>query len=117
MNAKHLNPRHATITVVACILAVSAAFARPASMNVRLANDVVPAPDGYEAVSAKYIAAKPTDIYISPFIWAGKVIGAHLNAGQPVDVLAKPKGYNWLLIGKNGEGIGYVPISVLSVAK
>jgi len=106
------------------ILAVSAAalfsgdraFSQP-SVNVRLADDVVPAPEGYEAVAAKYVAAKPTDIYISPFIWAGKVMGVHLNAGQPVDVLAKPKGYDWLLVGKNGQGIGYVPISVVSPAK
>src|ERR1700680_1218906 len=106
--------RHGLMTSIVCILAVSAAalfveghaFAQPAGINgIRLADDVVPAPNGYEAVTVKYVAAKPTDIYISPFIWGGNDLGGHLIAGQPVDVLARPKGYDWLLVGKNGEGI------------
>jgi hypothetical protein len=84
---------------------------------IHLSDDIVPAPDGFEAAKGKYVTAKPTDVYISPFIWAGKVIGLHLNAGQPVEVLAKLKGYDWLLIGRGGEGIGYVPISALSSVK
>src|SRR5689334_11735461 len=71
---------------------------------IHLSNDIVPAPDGFEAVSGRYVAAKATDIYISPFVWAGKVKGLHLNAGQPVEVLAKLRGYDWLLIGNQGEG-------------
>ena len=111
-----------SVCVVAVIVAVMSiqlhAVAQPVgSDGIRLANDVVPAPDGYEMVTAKYIAAGQTDVYISPFIWGGKVLGVHLNAGQQVEVLAKPKGYDWLLVGKNGAGIGYVPISVLSPAR
>jgi hypothetical protein len=93
-------------------------WSQPANLNaIHLSNDIVPAPDGFEPAAGKYIAAKPADIYISPFIWAGKVIGIRLNAGQPVEVLAKLKGYDWLLIGNRGEGIGYVPISSLTPAK
>ena len=93
-------------------------LAQPAAANgVRLGEDVVPAPDGYETVTAKYVAARQTDLYISPFLWAGKVFGVQLKAGQQVEVLAKPKGYDWLLVGKDGAGIGYVPISVLSQAR
>lgn len=80
---------------------------------IHLSNDIVPAPDGFEPVSGKYVAAKATDIYISPFVWAGKVKGLHLNAEQPVEILARLKGYDWLLIGNKGEGIGYVPVSAL----
>src|SRR4029077_21195040 len=94
------------------------AKAQPASANgILLAEDLVPAPDGYEIVTAKYVTAKPTDLYISPFLWAGKVMGVRLSAGQQIEVLAKPKGYDWLLVGKNGAGIGYVPMSVLSPIK
>lgn len=94
------------------------ASAQPVSANgILLGDDLVPAPDGYEMVTAKYFTAKPTDLYISPFLWAGKVMGVRLSAGQQVEVLAKPKGYDWLLVGKNGAGIGYVPISVLSPVK
>src|SRR5579872_7117535 len=71
------------------------AVAAAAEMNVPLANDVVPAPAGLEPVTMKYVAAKPTDLYISVFTWAGKVKGEHLNAGEPVDVLARPIGYDW----------------------
>jgi hypothetical protein len=84
---------------------------------IRLEDDVVPAPDGYEPVATKYVTAKPTDLYISFFIWGGKVRNVHLDAGQAVEVLARPKGYDWLLVGKNGEGIGYVPLSALAPAR
>jgi hypothetical protein len=86
------------------------------NVQVPLAGDVVPAPDGLARVTGKYVTAEPTDVYISPFIWAGKVKNVHIAAGQPLDVLAKPKGYDWLLIGKGGKGIGYVPLSVLKDA-
>src|ERR1700686_717865 len=86
------------IVIVALLPVPFDAIAQPAGANgIRLADDVVPAPDGYETVTAKYVAASPTDLYISPFIWAGKVLGVHLNAGERVEVLAKAKGYQWLL--------------------
>jgi hypothetical protein len=104
------------VLVIAMLLAVPFhALAQPASSNgILLAEDLVPAPEGYETVTAKYVTARPTDLYIGPFLWAGTVIGIRLTAGQQIEVLAKPKGYDWLLVGKNGAGIGYVPISVLS---
>jgi hypothetical protein len=104
----------------AFVLALGAqlpAAGQTADVNaIRLDDEIVPAPEGYEAVSAKYIAAQATDIYISPFFWGGKVRNAHLSAGEQVPVLAKPRGYDWLLVGKNGAGIGYVPISALAPA-
>jgi hypothetical protein len=113
-----------TVAIVVAAFALAPLFAsgtdaaQTNNLNaIRLSNDVVPPPQGFEAISGKYVAAKATDIYISPFIWAGKVKGRHLNAGQPVEVMAKLRGYDWLLIGNNGEGIGYVPISALSPAK
>lgn len=117
MTIKRLVP--GVLVVMAAILPLHfPAFAQPANINsIRLGEEVVPAPQGYERVTAKYVAARPTDLYISPFIWGGKVVGAQLKAGQPVEVLAKPKGYDWLLVGKNGAGIGYVPLSVLAPAK
>lgn len=113
-----------TVPLIAGLAALSVALLSPlvpaqsaGAGQVRLAGDVVPAPDGFEAVTAKYIVAGPTDLYISPFLWAGKIVGAHLNAGEPAGVIAKPKGYDWLLVGKNGVGIGYVPLSALSPVK
>lgn len=107
---------------MAALLAVSlGAASAPLAMaadgggdvRVPLANDVVPAPDGFARVTDTYVTAEPTDVYISPFIWAGKVKDVHIAAGQPLDVLGRPKGYDWLLIGKDGKGVGYVPLSAL----
>ena len=95
-----------------------AAIAQPANPNaIHLSDDIVPAPDGFEPAAGKYVARKATDLYISPFIWAGKVVGVHLNAGQPVETLAKLRGYDWFLVGNKGEGIGYLPMSMLVPAR
>ena len=84
---------------------------------IRLANDVVPAPFGYETITTKYVVAEPTPLYISPYIYPGTVNNAKLSPGQAVDVIAKAKGYDWILVGKNGIGIGYIPILRLAPAK
>lgn len=97
--------------------AIAVAASPTAVSAIQLSGDIVPAPDGFEPVSGKFVIVKPTDVYISPFIWAGKVTGLHLDAAQTVEVLAKLKGYDWLLIGRMGEGIGYVPISKLAPAR
>jgi len=94
-----------------------AAANQPPQVQISLSDDLVPAPDGFVAVAQKYVTVRTTDLYISPFIWAGKVKNIHLAAGQPVEVLGQPKGYDdWLLVGRNGTGIGYVPRSDLTEA-
>jgi hypothetical protein len=82
-----------------------------------LANDVVPAPFGYEAVTTKYVVAESTSLYVSPYVYPGTVNNDKLKPGQAVDTLAKAKGYDWILVGKDGIGIGYIPISRLAPAK
>ena len=105
-----------TLAVLTLCLAVPV-FAQGAEPNLTMGADLVPAPFGYEAAPGKYVTAKATDLYISPYIWGGKVMGAHLNAGQPVEVLAKAKDYDWLIVGRNGMPLGYVPQTALSPAK
>jgi hypothetical protein len=41
-------------------------------------------------------------------------VGRELKRGDRVDVLAKVKGWEWVLVGRDGMGIGYVSISMLS---
>ena len=82
-----------------------------------LSGDLVPAPFGYEPISGNYAATHTTDVYISPYIWAGKVLGVEIQANQPIQVLAKVRGYNWLLLGTNGVPLGYVPLSAISQVK
>jgi uncharacterized protein YgiM (DUF1202 family) len=68
---------------------------------------------GYEAPATAYIVANSTNVYSGPSLV--KVTG-ELKRGDRVDVLAKVKGWEWVLVGKDGTGIGYVSISMLSPA-
>src|SRR6266853_386036 len=99
------------------LLATVAFAAATAPDNIRLANNVVPAPFGYEAVTTQYVVAEPTPLYVSPYIYPGTVNKEQLKPGQTVDILAKAKTYDWVLVGKDGVGIGYIPISRLTPAK
>ena len=117
-------PRFAGVIVAGALVLTGArvtsaapAADQNAQVQIPLAGDVVPAPDGFVAVGPKYVTTRATDLYISPFLWAGKVRDIHLAAGQAVEVLGQPKGYDWLLIGKNGTGVGYLPRSVLAEAQ
>jgi hypothetical protein len=69
----------------------------------------------YNAAPTQYIVANPTNIYSNHFIYGSTVTG-ELARGARVEALAKVQGYEWLLVGRNGQGIGYVPISMLSPA-
>jgi hypothetical protein len=101
-------------SALAATVAVAAASAPGA---IRLANNVVPAPFGYEAVTTQYVIAEPTPLYVSPYTYPGTVDNQQLKPGQAVDILAKAKGYDWILAGKDGIGIGYLPLSRLTPTK
>jgi len=108
-----------------CVLGVSLALAATVSLagaawatdvpagSIKLAPGVVKAMEGYETPPASYVDANPTDIYNDHYFYNTKVTGA-LKRGDKVDVLAKVKGWDWVLVGRNGAGIGYVAISMLS---
>jgi hypothetical protein len=100
---------------IVAFFAAAAAFAAAPADTVHLADNVVPAPFGYETAAATYVVAEPTRLYISPYIYPGTVNKEMLQPGERVDALAKPKGYDWILAGKNGIGIGYIPISRLAL--
>jgi hypothetical protein len=117
-SGRQLPQIRALLIVAAIVAAPVIGSAQTLDANaVRLSDNLVPAPDGYERVTAKYVTTKQTDVYISPFIWGGKVMGARFAAGQPLEVVARPKGYDWLLVGRNGTTLGYVPLSVVAIAK
>jgi hypothetical protein len=102
----------AAITVV--LLAAVSAFAADVSADsLKLAPDVTKAAEGYETISTKYIVANPTSIFSNHFYYDTKVTG-EMKRGEHVQPLAKVKGYDWVLVGRNGTGIGYVPISMLA---
>lgn len=84
-----------------------------ASDSLKLAQGVTKAPEGYETPATAYVVANPTSVFNNHFYYDSKVTG-DLKRGERVDALAKVKGYDWILVGKNGTGIGYVPISMLA---
>ena len=101
------------LTVAA--LSIGAAKAADISADsLKFAQGVVKAP-GYETPPATYIVANPTSVFSDHYFYGTKVTG-DLKRGEHVDALAKVKGYDWILVGKDGTGIGYVSISMLSPA-
>jgi uncharacterized protein YgiM (DUF1202 family) len=72
-------------------------------------------PRGYEAPTTTYIVANGTNVYSDHSFFSTQVTG-ELKRGERVEVLAKVKGWEWALVGKDGTGIGYVSISMLSPA-
>ena len=102
--------------LLAAIIAVSAAGSAIAAdaVNPRLAADVTKAA-GFEALTTQYIVANPTNVFANHYMYGSKVTG-QLQRGQRVEALAKVRGYEWVLVARNGEGIGYVPISMLAPA-
>jgi uncharacterized protein YgiM (DUF1202 family) len=91
----------------------NAADIRPDSL--KLAPGVMKAAEGYETPTTTYIVANSTNVYSGHSLYDTRVTG-ELKRGDHVDVLAKVKGWEWVLVGKDGTGIGYVSVSMLSPA-
>ena len=99
---------------VAVIDIVPAKAADIAADSLKFAPNVVKA-DAYETPATSYIVANPSSVY-SDHSFYGTAVTGELKRGEHVDALAKVKGYDWILVGKDGTGIGYVAISMLSPA-
>ena len=81
--------------------------------SLKIAAGVVRAP-GYETPPAKgYIVANSTNIFSDHAVYGTDVTG-QLKLGEKVEALAKVKGWDRILVGKEGTGVGYVPISMLA---
>lgn len=104
-----------TAAVTAAFINIAAALAADVSAdNLKFAPDVVKA-EGYETPATTYIVANGTNIY-SDHSFSSAPVAGELKRGDHVDILAKVKGWDWVLVGKDGSGIGYVSISMLSPA-
>lgn len=100
---------------IAATFSNSAAFAADISADtLKFASGVVKAP-AYETPATNYIVANATNVYSDHAFFDTKVMG-ELKRGERVEVLAKVKGWEWVLVGKDGIGIGYVSMSMLSPA-
>jgi hypothetical protein len=104
-----------TIFTVLALTAVEAKAADLSADSLKFGAGVTKAAEGFETPPTTYIVANPTSVFSDHFYYGSKVTG-ELKRGDHVDALAKVKGYDWVLVGKNGVGEGYVPISMLSPA-
>jgi uncharacterized protein YgiM (DUF1202 family) len=118
MNKRDFRYRTCAVIGIFAALAPFNAAAGAADISpdsVKLAPGVVKAAEGYETPATTYIVANGTNVYSGQSFYDTKVTG-ELKRGDHVDVLAKVKGWEWVLVAKGGPGIGYVSISMLSPA-
>jgi hypothetical protein len=102
--------------VTVALLDIAAAFAADISSDsLKFGPEVIKASEGYETPPANYVVANPTSIYSDHSFFNTQIKG-ELKRGEKVEGLAKVKGWDWLLVGKGGTGIGYVSISMLAPA-
>ncbi len=100
--------------LVVSLLAAPAALGQGQAVNPKLAPGVKPQA-GYEAPTQKLVVANPTPIF-SDIMPTSSKTGDLDKIGEPVNVLAKVKNWEWVLVGKDGQGIGYVPDDLLRPA-
>ena len=90
---------------------VSSSYGPPISgQNLRFERGVLVLAS-YDAVAGDYTARSNANLRSSPST-TGKVVGK-LSAGERVEILGGAPNSNWLLVGRNGYGAGYVAASLL----
>jgi uncharacterized protein YgiM (DUF1202 family) len=98
------------------LLANSSASATDIPMDSSKLAPGVEKASGYETPPASnYIVANSTNVFSAHAFYGSNVTG-ELKRGEKPEVLAKVKGWEWMLIGRQGTGIGYVATSMLSPA-
>jgi hypothetical protein len=80
--------------------------------SLKIAAGVVAALSYETSPANGYIVANSTNIFSDHALYGTEVTG-QLKLGEKVESLAKVKGWDWILVGKEGTGIGYVPSSML----
>lgn len=113
MTLRTIHPGIWTGAIIAAAISAGAFAADISADSLKLAPGVVKAAEGYETPPTTYIVANPTSVFSDHYFYNTKVTG-DLKRGDRVDALAKVKGWDWVLVGRNGTGIGYVAISMLS---
>jgi hypothetical protein len=95
---------------MALAVAVSTAAAQtappPFAQSLTLAPGVQRAAD-YAPPKTQYVVVNGATLYRTPWYEPGQETGETLQRGQRPEVLAEAADGLWLLIGKDGKGIGY----------
>lgn len=80
---------------------------RPATYKkngYRLSSDIAPAT--YNRVDRMFVAQAGVNLRAAPTTNSGRV--GRLQAGERFQALAQVRGADWILVGQNGVGVGYV---------
>ena len=106
-----------TLFAAAILFGLAAATPAPAAAPVspKLAQGVKPQA-GYEQLTERLVVANPTPIY-SDILVTSPHTGELDKVGEPVNAIAKVKDWDWVLVGRDGVGIGYVSRDLLTPAK
>ncbi len=93
---------------------VSSSYGPPvAGDSLRFERNIQQLPS-YDAVGADYTARSTANLRSGPST-SGTVVGK-LSTGERVEILGAVPGSNWLLVGRNGYGTGYVSASLLTAS-
>lgn len=102
------------------LAAAGALLAGPAlaqqTVHPQLAPGIQAAPQ-YVAPEGDFVVANGTPLYKQPVYMADTETGVELKRGERPKVLAETDGGLWLLIGKDGKGVGYAPRSLMCPVK
>jgi len=63
-------------------------------------------------MTKRFYVALPGSIH-TDILWTSPSNG-ELELNDTVDAIAKVKDWDWVVVGRNGVGVGYVPIDRLS---
>ncbi|MDP3173937.1 MAG: SH3 domain-containing protein [Phenylobacterium sp.] len=74
------------------------------SRGYRLSSNLAPAP--FERDGAGFVARSNLNLRSAPTTGAQRV--GQLRAGERFQALARVRGTDWILVGENGVGVGYV---------
>jgi hypothetical protein len=113
----HVSGRLRALYLASLAIALAGTTLAGASDAISVSKDIVPAPFGYEPVTGKYVVAEESPLYVSPFLYPGTVNKTKLKRGAPVNVIAKVRDFDWVLVGQNGVGIGYIPAARVAPAR
>jgi len=102
------------LTTLAALAAAAGLALSPAAAQTaapKLAEGVKPQA-AYEPMTKRFYVALPGSIH-TDILWTSPSNG-ELELNDTVDAIAKVKDWDWVVVGRNGVGVGYVPIDRLS---
>jgi hypothetical protein len=110
------SPKTLFLAAAATLGMAAPALAQPQMVHPALASGVVAAP-AYVKPQGDYVVTNGTPLYKQPVWMPGTETGVELKRGDHPTVLGETDGGLWLLVGRGGQGVGYVSRSLTCMTK